>query len=199
MGRLLEELEVELILARSPQAKGRIERLWGTFQDRLASELRLQDAATVAVANQILAQHLPRHNRQFTVAAQDPEVAWRPRPRQLDQLFCFKFHRVVALDHTVRFAGQVIDIPRPGPSSLARARVEVQQRFDGTLRVLHQGRCLTTTKSQPHDGPLRLGRLTTPELPLPPLRPARPRRPPRSTPRKPAPNHPWKTPWKRTA
>lgn len=199
MGRLLAELEVELILARSPQAKGRIERLWGTFQDRLASELRLQDAATMAVANQILAQHLPRHNRQFSVTAQDPEVAWRPRPGQLDQLFCFKFHRVVALDHTVRFAGQVIDIPRPGPSSLARARVEVQQRFDGTLRVLHQGRCLATATAQPQGGPMRLGRLTTPELPLPPLRPARPQRPPRSTPRKPAPNHPWKRPWTRTA
>ncbi|MGC2192685.1 MAG: hypothetical protein WA751_10160 [Candidatus Dormiibacterota bacterium] len=96
MGRLLGELQVELILARSPQAKGRIERLWGTFQDRLGSELRLQGAATMEPANQILAKHLPRHNRQFTVAAQDSAAAWRPRPRELDRLFCFKFHRVVA-------------------------------------------------------------------------------------------------------
>jgi hypothetical protein len=114
---------VELILARSPQAEGRIERLWGTFQDRLTSELRLHGAATLEAANQVLAQHLVRHNRQFAVVAQDPEVAWRPRPPQLDQLFCFKFHRVVALDHTVRFAGQVIDIPRPGPRSLARVQM----------------------------------------------------------------------------
>jgi hypothetical protein len=197
MGRLLGELQVELILARSPQAKGRIERLWGTFQDRLASELRLQDAATMAVANQILAQHLPRHNRQFTVAAQDPEVAWRPRPRQLDQLFCFKFHRVVALDHTVRFAGQVIDIPRPGPSSLARARVEVQQRFDGTLRVIYQGRCLATAADS-HTGPLRLHSFTAPPLPPPTPKPARQQRPLRSTPWKPASSHPWKAPWKQT-
>ncbi|MGC1405633.1 MAG: ISNCY family transposase [Candidatus Dormiibacterota bacterium] len=195
VGRLLAELEVELILARSPQAKGRIERLWGTFQDRLASELRLQDAATMAVANQILAQHLPRHNRQFTVAAQDPEVAWRPRPSHLDEIFCFKFPRVVALDQTVRFAGQVIDIPRPGPSSLARARVEVQQSFDGTLRVLHEGRWLTTAKYQPQDGPMRLGRLSSPERPIPVPKPIHPRQPPRSTPWKPAANHPWKTAW----
>jgi transposase len=197
MGRLLGELQVELILARSPQAKGRIERLWGTFQDRLSSELRLQDAATMAVANQILAQHLPRHNRQFTVAAQDPEVAWRPRPRQLDQLFCFKFHRVVALDHTVRFQGQVIDIPRPGPSSLARARVEVQQRFDGTLRVIYQGRCLATAADS-HTGPLRLHSFTAPPLPPPTPKPARQQRPLRSTPWKPASSHPWKAPWKQT-
>jgi hypothetical protein len=123
MGRLLGELQVELILARSPQAKGRIERLWGTFQDRLTSELRLQGAATLEAANQVLAEHLVRHNRQFAVAAQDPEPMWRPRPQQLDELFCFKFHRVVALDHTVRFAGQVIDIPRPGPRSLARVQM----------------------------------------------------------------------------
>jgi transposase len=191
MGRLLGELQVELILARSPQAKGRIERLWGTFQDRLVSELRLQGVATLEEANRVLAQHLVRHNRQFAVTAQDPEPAWRERPRQLDQLFCFKFHRVVALDHTVRFAGQVIDIPRPGPSSLARARVEIQQRFDGTLRVFHQGRCLATTPSHALAGPLRLGNFTSPELPLPVHKPTR-QRTRRTTQWKPAANHPWR-------
>ena len=85
MGRLLGELQVELILARSPQAKGRIERLWGTFQDRLTSELRLQGVATLEEANQVLAEHLVRHNRQFAVVAQNHEPAWRPRPRDLDQ------------------------------------------------------------------------------------------------------------------
>ena len=191
MGRLLGELQVELILARSPQAKGRIERLWGTFQDRLSSDLRLQGAATLEAATQVLAQHLVRHNRQFAVVAQDPQPAWRPRPPQLDQLFCFKFHRVVALDHTVRFARQVIDIPRPGPRSLARARVEIQQRFDGTLRVFHEGRCLATTQSQLLPGPLRLSSLTKPELPLPVPKHSQPRLR-RSTQWNPAANHPWK-------
>jgi transposase len=194
MGRLLEELQVELILARSPQAKGRIERLWGTLQDRLSSELRLQGAATMAAANQVLTRHLTRHNRQFAVLAQDPEPAWRQQPQHLEQLFCFKFHRVVALDHTVRFQGQVIDIPRPLPRSLARARVEVQQRFDGTLRVFHQGRCLATTQSQLLPGPLRLNSLTKPELPLPVPKHSQPRLR-RSTPWRPAPNHPWKAAW----
>jgi hypothetical protein len=165
MGRLLGELQVELILARLPQAKGRIERLWGTFQDRLSSDLRLQGAATLEAANQVQ-----------------------------DQLFCFKFHRVVALDHTVRFAGQVIDIPRPGPRSLARARVEIQQRFDGTLRVFHEGRCLATTQSQLLPGPLRLSSLTKPELPLPVPKHSQPRLR-RSTQWKPAASHPWKAAW----
>ena len=125
------------------------------------------------------------------MVAQDPEVAWRPRPRDLDQLFCFKFHRVVALDHTVRFAGQVIDIPRPGPRSLARARAEVQQSFDDTLQVFHQGRRLATAQSAPGPGPLRLGSLTKPELPLPVPKHSQPRLR-RSTPWMPAANHPWR-------
>jgi len=74
-----------------------------------------------AVARDVT-KRVVRHNRQFTVAALDPETAWRERPRQLDQLFYFKFY-------TVRFASQVIDIPRPGPRYLARARVEVKHRF----------------------------------------------------------------------
>jgi hypothetical protein len=64
-------------------------------------------------ANQVLAGHLQRHNRRFAIPAVDPEAAWRPRPRSLDQLFCFKFHRVVALNHTMRFASQLINITRP--------------------------------------------------------------------------------------
>ena len=76
MGRLLDELEGELILARSPQAKGRIERLWGTFQDRLCSELRLQGVATLEAANVLLAKHVVRHNRRFALPAQDPSPAW---------------------------------------------------------------------------------------------------------------------------
>lgn len=123
MGRLLDELEAELILARSPQATGRIERLWGTLQDRLCSEWRLQGVATLDAANVLLAKHLVRHHRRFALPAQDPSPAWRPRPRDPDALFCFTFHRVVALDHTVRFGSQVIDIPRLGPRTQARARL----------------------------------------------------------------------------
>jgi len=145
-GRLLEELGVQLILARSPQAKGRVERLWGTFQDRLTSELRLAGATTPAQADQILARFLPRHNRRFSVPANDPTPAWLPAPdrRRHDQLFCFKFRKVVSNDHSIRYEGRRIDIPPGGPRpSYAKAEVEVHQHFDGTIAVFFQGTCLT--------------------------------------------------------
>ncbi|HEY8678509.1 MAG TPA: ISNCY family transposase [Candidatus Dormibacteraeota bacterium] len=146
-GRLLEELGIELILARTPQAKGRVERLWGTFQDRLASELRLAGATCAAEADQVLAHYLPRHNRRFTVLPNDPLPAWLPWPKgqRLDDVFCFKYRRVVANDHTVRLRSQVIDIP-PNRQRLSFAKVEVElhERFDGTLRVYYQGSCLAT-------------------------------------------------------
>lgn len=144
-GRLLEELGVRLILARSPQAKGRVERLWGTFQDRLTSELRLAGAASQADAEQVLARYLPRHNRRFTVPAADGDPAWMPWPAtlRLDEVFCFKYRRVVANDNTVRFGEHLLDIPpNRARISYARARVEVHERFDGTLRVYYRGACL---------------------------------------------------------
>jgi len=144
-GRLLEELGVQLILALSPQAKGRIERLWGTFQDRLTSELRLVGAKDPEQANQVLWRYLPRHNRRFTVLARDATPAWLPWPkdRHLDDFFCFKYRRVVLNDNTVRFGARVIDIPpAPDRASLAHARVEVHERFDGSLVVHYLGRCI---------------------------------------------------------
>src|SRR3989441_7134875 len=100
-GRLLEELGVQLILARSPQAKGRVERSWGTFQDRLTSELRLANACTAADAEAVLHRYLPKHNRRFTVPANDLEPAWLPWPkhRRLDELFYFQYRPAAAHDH----------------------------------------------------------------------------------------------------
>jgi hypothetical protein len=136
-GRLLNELGVQLIHALSPQAKGRVERLWGTFQDRLASELRLADASNAEQANQVLSRFLPRHNRRFVVSAQEPDTAWVewPKQRSLDELFCFKYRRVVLNDNTVHIGQHVIDIPASNRRSYAHARVEVQERFNGTLAV----------------------------------------------------------------
>jgi len=159
-GRLLEELGVELILARSPQGKGRVERLWGTFQDRLASELRLANATTLAQADDVLHRYLGRHNRRFVVPATDPTPAWLPWPkgRPLDELFCFKYRRVVANDHTIRLRAQVIAIPpqplraqvidippQPHRLSFAKVAVELREHFDGRLQVYYEGRRLTET------------------------------------------------------
>jgi transposase len=143
-GRLLEELGVELILAHSPQAKGRVERLWGTLQDRLTSELRLAGASTREEAQKVLGPALARHNARFAVAASDPEPAWIPWPqdRQLDEFFCFKYRRVVGKDHTVTFGSHLLDIPLDPARSHARARVTVHEGFDGSLSVFREGTCL---------------------------------------------------------
>jgi transposase len=117
VGRALVELGVESIAANSPQAKGRIERLWGTWQDRLVAELRLAGAADRTSANRVLAAFLPRFNRRFGVPAADSTPAWRPRPRdlRLDRVCCFKVPSPGGLrsHHPPR---------RPGPPAAARAR-----------------------------------------------------------------------------
>ena len=198
-GRLLEELGMQLILARSPQAKGRVERLWGTFQDRLVSELRLAGAATREQAQAVLAEFLPRHNRRFVVPPNDPQPAWQPAPdrRRLDQFFCFKYRRTVANDHTIQFGRQRIDIPPGGPRrSYARGTVEVQQRFDGTLAVYYEGTCLTKLRLPLKRDEQRVDGYAGPTVARqpPPPRPAPTTKSAPTTPsvQRPAANHPWK-------
>src|SRR5262249_34808164 len=90
VGRGLQELGVTLIPAGSPQAKGRIERLWGTFQDRLVSELRRAGAKTQAQAQVVLERYLPEHNRKFSKPALS-EPAWRKtNSTQIQRALCFK-------------------------------------------------------------------------------------------------------------
>lgn len=195
-GRLLEELGVQLIYALSPQAKGRVERLWGIFQDRLASELRLANVSTLSAANQLLARFLPRHNRRFTVAPQDPEPAWVawPKPRRFEELFCFKYRRVVQNDNTVRFGQHLIDIPPSRQrASYARARVELHQRFDGTLCVYLDGICLAKHLIEPQ---LTYRVADHSEAPLEPQPPRTPAVKPSTTAAvwRPAPDHPWRRP-----
>ena len=103
--RAMDELGVQMIFARSPQAKGRVERTAGTFQDRLITELRLAGASSIGAANTVLQQFLPRFNRRFQVPPQYPDPAFRPLDPELclDQILCFKHRRRVAKDNTVRF------------------------------------------------------------------------------------------------
>ena len=102
-GRAIKELGTQLIFALSPQAKGRVERTAGTFQDRLITELRLAGATTVEQAKAVLQQFLPRFNRRFGVPARCPEPAFRPfgPESRLGHILCFKHRRRVARDNTV--------------------------------------------------------------------------------------------------
>jgi transposase len=138
VGRALKALEIERIDALSPQAKGRIERLWGTLQDRLVSELRKAGVRTIEEANAFLEQYIPRHNRRFAVPPQDSTLAWRKvRPGlDLGRICAFTYEATVLNDNTVRIQGRVIDIPPgPGGRGYAKKRVEVVQRLDGAWRV----------------------------------------------------------------
>jgi hypothetical protein len=158
VGMALEALEIQPIYALSPQAKGRVERMWGTLQGRLVSELRLAGACTAEEANAVLERYRPEHNRRFAVPPKDTAPAWRPvrRGNDLDRLCSFRYEATVLRNNTVRLGGSiVIDIP-PGPRrcSYADKRVEVRQLMDGTWRVYWAEQLIATAAATNH-GELR--------------------------------------------
>ena len=145
LGRALDELGIQQIPAYSPQAKGRIERAWRTFQDRLVSELRLAQATTLAEANAVLARFCADYNRRFAQAAADATSDFRSLPRRFDLARCLslRYRRVVAADHTVTLGTHSIVLPPlPGQRGYAREIVELSHQLDGTLRVYRGDRLL---------------------------------------------------------
>ena len=151
-GRALEELGVNQVFAHSPEAKGRVERANGTFQDRLVAELRLAGASNLAEANQVLETFLPRFNERFGVPAAQPESAYRQPDPELDVagILCIKERRRVARDNTVQYHGLTLQLfPGTDRPSYARAWVEVQERLDGQLLVSYRGQILTPQEAPP--------------------------------------------------
>ena len=137
-GQMLEELAIRFIAATSPQAKGRIERLWATLQDRLATELRLKHLDTLAEATAYLPEFILRHNRRWACDPREACSALRAAPRDLDRRLACRYGRVVARDNTVSIPGRWAQVP-PGPHrrSWQGAQVEVRELLDGRLLVLH--------------------------------------------------------------
>jgi transposase len=187
-GRALAELGITRITARSPQAKGRVERLWGTLQDRLVSELRLAGATTLTDANRVLWDWLPAFNARFAVEAATPGSAYRPLPSglALEEVLCFKYLRVVGADNVVQLGAHRLQLlPSRERASYARAQVELHERLDGSLAVYHQGRCVATQPAPPTAPQLRarkaprLGPLAVPSAPAP-------------VPPRPHADHPWR-------
>lgn len=137
-GRALEQLGVTYIAAQSPQAKGRIERLWGTFQDRLTSELRLAGANDLDAANQVLRRFLPDYNRRFARVPRDAEKAYRPAPAQLDRICCFHHQRSVSNDNVVQWDGRRFQIPpQPQRFSFAGAKVQLVESLEGKVAIYY--------------------------------------------------------------
>lgn len=151
VARALDELGINLILAHSPQAKGRVERCWGTLQDRLVKELRRAGASTLDEASAVLKAYLPRFRKRFAHEPAEPQSAYRPRPPGTDlQAVCsFHYYRRVANDNTVRLEERLVQIaPGPGRRSYAGCRVQVQERLDGSLAIVYQG-CIVARQSPP--------------------------------------------------
>lgn len=199
LGRVLQELGIGYVQARSPQGKGRVERLWGTLQDRLVSELRLRAIATRAAANAFLPTFLVDFNRRFAQAAVSPHPVWRRPPRDLDLMLSCRYRRVVARDNTVRLGPRLIQIPRgPHGRSYARRRVDVRELLDGRVVVCAEGRVIATAASPGPDFVLLSRRAPSQDR-----RPSRARPSVRTAlnqlaaalPRQPAKTHPWHRPY----
>jgi transposase len=190
VARALAELGISSILAGSAQAKGRIERAWGTFQDRLVAELRRRAVTDLAGANLVLAEFIPRFNRRFAVPAASPVPAWRPVPVGLDlaRVLAFRWRRAVGSDSCIRLDGAILQLPPgAGGRSLAGRRVEVELRLDGRLLVLADGRLLAAVPAPPEPRRLRDLRLLDPHGPAP-------ERTSRNVGYRPKPGHPWSRP-----
>ena len=213
VARALEELGVNLILARSPQAKGRVERCWGTLQDRLVKELRRANACTLTEANQTLKHYLPRFKERFACLPADPKPAYQrlPRGADIDAVCSFHYLRTVANDNTVRLEERLVQVPPgPGGRSYAGCRVQLQERLDGSLTVHYQGRQIAHQPAA-SQAPLRARRRNRrrelaqeqqpqqPRLPLVRPSPVLPQKDtPSTTPAaKPAPDHPWRRSFRR--
>ncbi len=144
--RMMAELGIESITAHSPQAKGRIERLWATLQDRLTKELRLAGMTTLQDANAFLPSFMTRYNARFARPAHDPDSAWVPLPAIFDHAYYFAVRetRKVRADHCIRFAGQWLQLlPAPPQPSLVSQTVTVHVVPEGDIYVYYGRQRLT--------------------------------------------------------
>lgn len=159
VGLALERLGIEPITALSPQAKGRVERLFATLQDRLMAELRLKGIDTIEGGNAYLESgFLTEFNRRFAVKPRESVKAWREvsRDLDLDRIISFRYGSVVGNDNSVRIGGLVLDIaPGPGRRSYATANVEVRQLLNGSWRVYYQDRLIGKHPSTQLRDPVR--------------------------------------------
>ena len=153
IGRALRELGIGWIAAHSPQAKGRIERFFGTAQDRLVKGLRLAGADRLEAAQTYLEQeYLPQWNQQFTVVPEGSTDAHRPlrAEHQLAAILSHVQERFVASDYTIRYQGKSYQIARtdvrPG---LRGGQVRVEQRLDGSMAVKFRQHGLSVVECQP--------------------------------------------------
>ncbi len=179
--RAAKEIGINVIHADSPQAKGRIEREFGTLQDRLVKELRLAGVRSRDEANRYLESYWPIHNQRFARPAKRPDDLHRPLPKGLDlrDIFCLKGSRTINDGYMVRWKGRLLVISSPS-IAMKRRQTQLLERFDGTLIIRFNGRSLDYREVQ--------------DLPPCPRSSSEPKKAP-GKPKKPnipAPDHPWR-------
>src|SRR5712664_1850704 len=137
-GRTLAQLGISFIAANSPQAKGRVERLWGVLQDRLTSELRLARAMDLDSANAVLRKFIADYNRRFARQPREKETAWRAAPQILDRICCLVHERMVSNDNVVQWQGRRFQIPQQARRfSFAGAKVQIYQALNGRVMLYY--------------------------------------------------------------
>jgi transposase len=194
-GRALEELGILSIPSNSPEARGRVERLWRTLQDRLTQELALAGIKDIKAANRFLPGFLKGFNARFAVRAEEPGLAYRPLQPGLDleRILSFRYERVVARDNSVRLEERLIQIP-PGPKrrSYFAAHVWVHEFLDGSLGVWYQDGWIARSSAR-GDSPTVRARKRRPQRPgtRPPAPQPLPLPEPRAT--EASAPHPWRT------
>lgn len=175
-GRALAELGVRMRHAHSPQAKGRIERLFQTLQDRLVKEMRLRNIHTVPEANRFLASYLPVYNRRFSVPPKDTENVHRTLCEvDLDTILCIKTERTLKNDHTIQYRGTLYQIE----DRIRAKKVMVEELIDGRMRIRDKGAILSFHKT--------VQRPASPEKERPFI--------PRGKGHRPPIDHTWRPPW----
>jgi transposase len=144
VGRALEQLGIEHIPSYSPEARGRMERVFGTLQGRLPQELRLAGITTTEAANRWLADHfVAAHNARFAVAAAEPGSAFVAFAGDLAEILCVQAERVVGNDNCVRYGGLSLQIPaQRHRHHFVKVKVRVHAYADGSLAIFHGPRCL---------------------------------------------------------
>ena len=171
--RAMKELGVEVIHAHSPQAKGRIERLFRTFQDRVVKEMRLRGIKAVEEANNFLAEYLPIYNRRFAVNPKEKADLHRPVPTglKLDRILCIKTERALRNDFTIAHDKKLYQVM----DNVKAERVTVEEKINGTMVITH------------NDIFLKFKEITA--------RPEKQKKPhirKKITPQKPSASHPWR-------
>jgi transposase-like protein len=172
--RALEELGVKVIHATSAPAKGRVERLFGTLQDRLVKEMRLRGLRTVKEANDFLKRYLPLYNRRFSVRPQEIGDFHRPLPPgvDLDSILCITTERTLRNDFTVGHNRKLYQIE----DRTCASRIMVQEHIDGSIKMVYKGQALRFREI-----------MARPLKEEPSFVPAE-----RVKPQKPSPHHPWR-------